>query len=117
MQKKKNIHALKWTIIIILWWPFYGLFLIHINYGYIIISAFNKLLLIVKKKYQILQKIHEPSKHGLHIFQYEPDDHIHVLHKQDKCTIYINTSTYPDKSNIKTMIIFATMMVRTYIFI
>lgn len=27
------------------------------------------------------KKNHEPSKPGLHIFRYEPDDHIHVLHK------------------------------------
>lgn len=70
-------------------------------------------LIVPKKKKSEWKNNHEPSKPGWHIFQYEPDDHIHVLHKQDKCSVYINISTYPDKSSIKNRISFATMMVRT----
>lgn len=60
------------------------------------------ILIVPKKKKSEWKNNHEPSKPGWHIFQYEPDDHIHVLHKQDKCSVYINISTYPDKSSIKT---------------
>lgn len=48
------------------------------------ISDSHKLWIIAinsKKKIRNEKKNHEPSKPGLHIFRYEPDDHIHVLHK------------------------------------